>query len=288
MKHFTCLVKWSISVAFKWMLQRRLDYFCQSFTSLPYQMKQFRLVCAGLSYHEPEPGHLRCWHVLCPADLNCKQQRPAGRQLQEQPLTTAEKYVRAHLSQPKVCGCLPSLYRSLLSVSKQLWNPTAAVLNFQNMPTTFPLVPASEVFGPQTPSSQPDPWVKLTDTPFYTTLWMGGIVCISNIKESQQQLCVLPLLQNLAHLNFRLQNSVRKRRDMLLTPNNNNNNKSLLANTQRGKVVYESIRVARKIQFVKIPCYSKVYPSGDCVWHLLHHFWHLKTQLRQGGSENSH
>lgn len=79
-----------------------------------------------------------------------------GRQLQERPLTTAEKHVRAHLKQPKVCACWLSLYRSFLSVSKQQWNPTAAVLSFQRTPTTFPLVPASEVFGPQTPSSQPD------------------------------------------------------------------------------------------------------------------------------------
>lgn len=153
-------------------------------------MKQFILAYAGLSYHEPEPGHLWCWQIFCPADLNCKQQRPAGRQLQERPLTTAEKYVRAHLSQPTECGCLPSLYRSFLSVSKQQWNPTAAVLSFQRVPTTFPLVAASEVSGPQTPSSQPDPRVNLTNTPFYTTLWMGGTVCTSSIKESQQQLCL--------------------------------------------------------------------------------------------------
>lgn len=131
--------------------------------------------------------YLQCWHILCPADLNCKKQRPAGRQLQERPLTTAEKYVRAHLTQPEVCGCLVSLYRSSLSLSKQQWNPTGAVLSFQRMPTIFPLVAASELFGSQTPSSQPDPQVKLTSTAFYTTLWMwGGIACISSIKESQQ------------------------------------------------------------------------------------------------------
>lgn len=50
---------------------------------------------------------------------------------------------------------------------------------------------------------------------------------------------------------------------MLPTPNTNK--KNLLANTQKGKVVYESIRVARKIQFAKIPCHNKVYQSGDCV-----------------------
>lgn len=48
---------------------------------------------------------------------------------------------------------------------------------------------------------------------------------------------------------------------MLPTPNITK--KNLLANTQRGKVLYESIRLARKIQFVKIP--SKVYQSGDRV-----------------------
>lgn len=206
MRHFTCLVKRSTSIAFQGMLQRRLDYFWQSFTSLPYQTKQFILVYMGLSCHGPEPGHLWCWYMLRPADLNCKQQRPAGRQLQERPLTTAEKYVRAHLSQPKVCGCLPSFYRSFFSGSKQQWNPIAVVLSFPRMPTTLPLVAAPEVFGPQTPSSQPDPQEKLTNAPFYTALWMGGTDCI---KESQQQLCVLLLLQNLAHLNFTLQNSVR-------------------------------------------------------------------------------
>lgn len=56
---------------------------------------------------------------------------------------------------------------------------------------------------------------------------------------------------------------------MLPTPNNTHK-KNLLANTQSGEVVCESIRIARKIQFVKIPCHSKVYQSGDCVWHLLH------------------
>lgn len=108
-------------------------------------------------YHGPEPGHLRCWHMLCPADLNCKQQRPAGRQLQERPLTTAEKYVRAHLS-ASVCGCLPSLYRSFLSVSKQQWNPTAAVKLPKNAPhlpngggnqrcLAHRHLPASQTFG---------------------------------------------------------------------------------------------------------------------------------------------
>lgn len=109
----------------------------------------------------------------------------------------------------------------------------------------------TDTFQPARPS------VKLTNTSFYTRLWMdaGGIACIS----SKQQLCVLPLLQSLAHLNFTLRNSVRC--SPLLTPTK----KNLHANTQKGKVVYESIRVARKIQFAKIPCHNKVYQSGDCV-----------------------
>lgn len=55
---------------------------------------------------------------------------------------------------------------------------------------------------------------------------------------------------HLARLNFRLRTSIRKRRNMLPS---NETKKNLPANTQSGKGVYESINVARKIRFVKIP-----------------------------------
>lgn len=61
----------------------------------------------------------------------------------------------------KYVAACPAFTEVFLPASKQQWNPTAAVLSFQRMATTFPLLPASEVFGsdtfqPGTPSGKAD------------------------------------------------------------------------------------------------------------------------------------
>lgn len=106
-----------------------------------------------------------------------------GRQLQELPLTTAQKHVRAHLTQPKVCACL--LAQPLQKFPFCLQAAVKPHCCCVKLPKNAQHLPSgTSIRGlAQTPSSQPEPQVKLTNTPFYTTLWMGGLPASQESKN---------------------------------------------------------------------------------------------------------